>query len=231
MFCAPGLVLGGTEGTGSSCHVLRSQNRLGWYGGRRVYFSCFAQPDSFSTVPRTSGPIYMFCAPGLILGGSEGAGSRFHILRSRTRFQRDRGRRVPFHGLRSWSQFRRNRWRPFPFSCFALSDSFSTVTRSSGPVFIFCAPGLIFDVAEGVGSRFHILCSRICFGRYRRRRVQFSCFALPGSFGAVTRVSGPIFRFGAVELILGGTEFVGSGFHVLRSRSSSGWYQGSLVQF
>jgi hypothetical protein len=124
----------------------------------------------------------MFCAPGLDFGGTEGVGFRFHVLRSRTRFRRYRGRRVPF-------------------SCFALLDSISTVSMTSGPRFLFCAPGLIFDGTEGAGSRFLILRSRPVFSgierigshfhvfrshthfrRYRRRQVPFSCFPLPDSF-------------------------------------------------
>jgi hypothetical protein len=51
-----------------------------------VPFSCFARPYSFSAVPRASGPVIMFCPPGLIFGGTECVESRFHVLRSRTRF-------------------------------------------------------------------------------------------------------------------------------------------------
>jgi hypothetical protein len=87
--------------------------------GHRVRFSCLALVDSFSAVPRAPGPVFLFCSPELILGGTEGVGSRFHVLRSRTHLGRYRGRRVPF-------------------SCFVLPDSFSTVARSSGPVFMFC---------------------------------------------------------------------------------------------
>jgi hypothetical protein len=60
MFCAPGVVFGGNKGVG-------------------VPFSCFALPDSFSAVPRASGPVFMFCVPGLIFGGTEGVGSRFDV--------------------------------------------------------------------------------------------------------------------------------------------------------
>jgi hypothetical protein len=38
----------------------------------------------------------MFCAPELVFGGTKGAGSHFHVLRSMTRFRRRRVRRVPF---------------------------------------------------------------------------------------------------------------------------------------
>jgi hypothetical protein len=145
MFCAPGLVFGGSEDVRTRFHVLRSRARFRRRGGRRVPFSCFALPDSFRAVPMVSGPIFMCCAPRLVLGGTEGIGSRLHVLRARIHFRRYRGRRVPF-------------------SCFALPDSFLAVPRASGTVFMFCAPGLVFGGNEGVGSRFHVLRSRSCFG-------------------------------------------------------------------
>jgi hypothetical protein len=111
---------------------------------RRLPFSCFACPDSFSAVPRGSGPVFMFCAFGPNFGGTEGVGSRFHVLRAHTCFRRYRGRQDPF-------------------SCFALPVSFSAVLSASIPVFMFCAPGLIFDGTEGDGSRFHVLRSRTRF--------------------------------------------------------------------
>jgi hypothetical protein len=121
-------------------------------------FSCFTLPDSISTVPRASGPLFKFCAPELVFSSTEGVRSRFHVLRSRAHFWRYGGRRVTI-------------------SCFALPDSFSTVPRASVPVFMFCAPGLVFGGNEGVGTRFHILRSQTRFRWYRGRRVQFSCFA------------------------------------------------------
>jgi hypothetical protein len=105
MFCVSELVFGGTVGVGSRFHVLRYQTHFRRYRGRRVLFSCFALPNSFSTVPTASGTALMFCATRLVFGGTEGVGSRFHVLRSRTRFRLYRGRRVPF-------------------SCSALPDSF-----------------------------------------------------------------------------------------------------------
>jgi hypothetical protein len=125
MFCVPGHIFGGAEGVGSRFQVLRFRTRFMWYRGRRVPFSCFALPDSFSAVPRVSGPVFMFCAPGLDFGGTEGVGSRFHVSQSRTRFRRYRGRLVPF-------------------SCLARPDSFSAVTRAPVPIFMFCAPELVF---------------------------------------------------------------------------------------
>jgi hypothetical protein len=179
MFCAPELVLGGTESVRSNFHVLRSQTcfgrsegtessfhvlrgtkgvrsnfhvlhfltRFARYQGRQVQFSCFALLDPFCTVPRASGPVFMFCAPELVLGGTESVGSSFHVLRSWTRFGRSEGERAHF-------------------SCSALLDSFSAVPRASGPVFMVCAPGVIFGGIEGVRSRFHDLRSQNNFGWY-----------------------------------------------------------------
>jgi hypothetical protein len=147
MFCAPRLVFGYTEGVGSRLHVLRSRARFRRYRWRRVPFSCFVSPDSFSAVPRASGLVFMFFVPGFVFGGTEGVGHRFHVLCSVTHFRQCRGRRVPF-------------------SCFAHPDSFSAVPRASGPVFVFCAPRLIFDGTEGVVSRYHVLRARTRFRRY-----------------------------------------------------------------
>jgi hypothetical protein len=77
-------------------HVLGSLASFGQYRGRRVQFSCFTLPNSFSVVQRVSGPVLMLCAPTLIFDGTEGLGSRFHVLRSQTHFQRYRGCRDPF---------------------------------------------------------------------------------------------------------------------------------------
>jgi hypothetical protein len=177
-FSSPGVVFGGTEGVGSRSHVLRAMTHFRRYLGRGVEFSCFARPNSFSAVPRASLPVFMFYAPGLVFGGTVGVPSRFLVLRSRTHFQRYRGRRVPF-------------------SCFASPDSFSAVPGASGPVFLLCAPGLIFGgtggvcpiflfcartrfgVTEGVGSHFNVLRSPTCFQRYRGCCVPFSRFSRP----------------------------------------------------
>jgi hypothetical protein len=198
MFCAPGLVFDGTDGIGSYFHVLRALTHFPRYRGRRVSFSCFVLPYTFSTVPRASGPVFMFCSSGLIFSGTEGVRSRFHISRSRT-------------------CFRRCRVRPVPFSCFVLPDSFSVFPRATNPVFMLCASGLVFGGTEGVGSRFHVPRTRTYFRRYGGRLVSFSCFECPDSFSAETRVSGAVFMFFAPGIVSRGTEGVGSHFQVLSS--------------
>jgi hypothetical protein len=154
MLSALGLVFGVTEGDGFRFLVLRFWARFRHYRGRLVPFSCFALPYSFSAAPRASGPIFMFCAPVLVFGGTEGVGSRFHVLRSRTRFGRYQVRRDPF-------------------SFVAFPDSFSAVPRATGTVFLCCAPELIFDSSGSVGYRFHVLRAWNLFRRYQGRRVPF----------------------------------------------------------
>jgi hypothetical protein len=142
MFFAPGLVFGGTEGVGSLFHLLRSRTRFRRYRGRRVPFSSFALQNSFSVVPRASLPVFLFYALGLIFGGSDGVGSRFHVLRARTHFRRTEGIGCHFHVLSARTHFH-----------------VFGVPRASGvgSCFMFCAPGLIFNASVGVGSRFHVL--------------------------------------------------------------------------
>jgi hypothetical protein len=135
MFFGSILVYGGTVGVVSRFYVLRARTRFRRCRVHQVPFSCFALLDSFLAMSSASGPFFMFCAPGLIFGGTGGVGSRFHVLRARTRFRRYRGRRVPF-------------------PCFARPNSFSAVPRASGPVFMFCTPGLVFSGVECVGVPF-----------------------------------------------------------------------------
>jgi hypothetical protein len=140
----------------------------------------------FLAVPRASGPVFMFCAlelvfmfcaPGLVFDDTEGVGYCFLVLRSLNHFDGAECVGSHFYVLRARTRFRWYRGRQIPFSCFKRSDSFSTVPRSSGPVFMFCAPRLVFDGTEGVGSRFHVLSARTRFRRYRGRQISFSCFA------------------------------------------------------
>jgi hypothetical protein len=206
MFCAPGLIFGGTERVGSRFHVLRSRTHFRRYRGRRVSFSCFALPDSFSTETRrrvpfssfpavlwASCPIFMSCALILNFGGTESVRIGLHVLRTRTHFRRYRGRLVSF-------------------SCFAYLNSFSTVPRTSAPVFMFCVPELIFYGTKDVGSRFHVLRARTHFRRYRGRRDHFFMFCAP-------------------ELVFGGTEGVGTSFHALRAQTHFLRYQGRWLPF
>jgi hypothetical protein len=195
------LVCGCTEGIRSHFHLLRSRTNFRRYRGRRVPFSSFALPDSFSTRPRAWGPVFMFCAPELIFGGTEGVGSVFMFCAPGLVFGDTEGVGFCFDVLLVRTRFRRYRGRWVPFSCFASPDSILMVPRASGPVFMFCVPGLIFDGTErvgsgflvlrvrnhfrryrGVGSRFHVLCARTHFRLYLGRRVPFSFFALPVSF-------------------------------------------------
>jgi hypothetical protein len=220
MFCALGLFFGGTEGVRFCFHVWCARTHFRRHLGRRVLFSHFTRPNSFSAVPTTSGPVFMVCAPRHVFGGAKGVGSRFHVLRVRSHFRRYRGRRLPI-------------------SSFALPDSFSAVPRVSAPVFMFCGSGLFFGGTERIGTHFHVLRSVTRFPRYRGRRlpftyfarpysfyqrcgghrVPFSCFALPESFSAVPRASPPVFMFYAPGYVFGATKGVGSHFHVFLSRT------------
>jgi hypothetical protein len=141
-----------------------------------------------------------FALPDMFFGGPEGDMSHFHVLHVGTSFWQYLGRRIPF-------------------SCFAFPNTSSAIRRASGPIFMFFAPALVFGGNEGVGSRFHLLRSQSWFPQYRVRRVPFSYFALPDSFSAVPRASGPVFMFCTPGLIFGGTDGVRSYFHVLHSRT------------
>jgi hypothetical protein len=177
MFCAPGLAFDGTEGAGPRFHVLRSRNRLGSYQGQQVPFSSFELLDTFFTVPRAPCPVFIFCAPGLIFDGSEGAESRIHVLRSRTHFGQYRGCQVQF------SCFAPDSFGAAPSASglifmFCAPGLILAISRVSGPVFVFCALALVFDGTEGIGSRFNVLQSRTRFRTYRGRQVSFASFAL-----------------------------------------------------
>jgi hypothetical protein len=220
------------------------------YRGRRVPFSCFALPDSFSAVTRVSGPVFMFSALGLVFGGTEGVGPvSFSSFARRDTFSAVLRASGPvFMFCAPGLVFGRYRGCRVPFSCFALADSFLVVPRAtstplgsrtlfrqhrgaSGPVFMFCSPGLVFGGTEVVWSRFHVLRARTRFRRFRGRRVPFSCFELPDSFSAVPRASCPVFMFCAPGLVLGGIEGVGSRFHVLRARTHYRRNRGRLLPF
>jgi hypothetical protein len=155
----------------------------------------FCSPGVVSRGTEGVGSVFKFCAPELVFGSTAGIGSRFHVLRARTYFRWYRGCRVC----------------RIPFSCFMRPDSF----YASGPIFVFCFPGHIFDGTEGVGSRFLILRAWTRLQRKRGCRVPFSCFALPESFPVIPRASGPVFKFCALRLVFGSTAGIGSRFHVL----------------
>jgi hypothetical protein len=229
MFCAPGLVFGVTEGVGSRFHVLRARTCFRRYRWRRVPFLYFALPDMFSAVPK--GPVFMICAPRLVFVGTEGFRSRFQVLLSRTLFRRYRGRRVSFSCFTLPNSFSTVSGRRLPFSCLARLDSLSAVPRASVPIFMFCAPGLFFDGIEGVVSSFHVLRSRTRFRRYRGRCVPFSYFARPDPVSGVPRVSGPVFLFCAPGHDFGGTDGVGSRFHVLHVRTHFRLYRWCRLPF
>jgi hypothetical protein len=147
MFCAPTLVFGDTKGVGSRFNVLRVQTHFLRYRGHSVPFSCFTIPDSFSAVPRASGPVIKYCESGHVFCGTEGILSLFLVLRARNRFRRYQVRRVPI-------------------SCFARSDSFLAVPRASRPIFMFCASRLVIRDTEGVRSHFNVLRFWTHFLRY-----------------------------------------------------------------
>jgi hypothetical protein len=131
-----------------------------------VHFSCFTLLNTFSTVPRVSGPLLMFCTSRPVFGGIEGARSTFRVLRA-------------------WTHFHRYRGCPVQFSYFALLDSCLDVLRALGPVFIFalqesfwaeprtpcalsmfCAPSLFLGGTEGAGCTFHVFRYQTHFRRY-----------------------------------------------------------------
>jgi hypothetical protein len=95
----------------------------------------------------------MFYASGLIFGGSEVVGSRFHVLQARTYFWRYRG---PY-------LFLAISWASAPIFMFCIPRLIFGDTVGVSPVFMFCAPVLIFGDTEGVKSHFHVLRARGSF--------------------------------------------------------------------
>jgi hypothetical protein len=158
-----------------------------------------------------SGPVFMFCALGLVWGGNVGAGYRFHVLLSRTYLGRYQGRRVPI----SW---------------FALPDSISAEPRAPVPIFMFCAARIVWGGIEGVRSCFQVLRSHIFFSCTEGVRSLFQVCTSQLVLG-VTRVSGPVFMLCSPRLVLGGTEGGGSNFHVLHSRTHFRRYRGHRAPF
>jgi hypothetical protein len=107
-----------------------------------------------------SAPVFMFCVPGLVFNGTVVVGYHFLVLRAQTSIRQFRGLRVPF-------------------SVIVHTYSFSTVPRASGPVFMFCVPGLFSAVSKASSSVFMSCAPRLIFDGYQGRRVPFSCFAIP----------------------------------------------------
>jgi hypothetical protein len=163
--------------------------------------------------PRTSGPVFKFCSRRLIFGGTEGVGSRFHVLYSRTRFRRYRRRRLLFSCFSRPDTFSAVPRVLGPvFKYWGRSDMFFKIPKVSGPILMFCSPRVVSRGTEGVGSCFQVLHSQTNFWKYRGHQIPFSCFALPDSFSMIPRASVPILMFCAPELIFGGTEGVSSRF-------------------
>jgi hypothetical protein len=163
IFWAPGLVFSVIEGIESHFHVLRALTHFRRYRGRRVPFSCLSLSDSFSAVPSALCPIFMFCAPEIDFGGTEGVRSRFPLPNMFFAVWRASGPVFKFcapglvfggtEGVGSHFHVLRSRSR-FP--------------RCQGcqvPVFMFYAPVLVFGSIEGVRFRFHFLRSRTRFRR------------------------------------------------------------------
>jgi hypothetical protein len=164
IYYAPGLIFQRYQGRQVRFHVLRSRTIFRRYRQRRVPFLCFALSESFSAIPRASGPFLVFCAPGLVLGGTEGARSSFHVLRSRIYFGRYRGRRFQFSCIAILDSFSAVSRASGPVFIFALPDSYLAVPRAPNPVFMFCALGPVSGGTEGIGSRFHVLRPELIFG-------------------------------------------------------------------
>jgi hypothetical protein len=163
-------------------------------------FSSFALADSFSSVPRASGPVFIF-------------------LWVRTNFLRYRGHSVKFSCFAS----------PDSFSAVPMASGPVLMYCESGHVFcgtegvlslfhISRARTHFFDSTECVGSRFHVLRAQTRCWLYRGRQVLFSCFALPDSFSAIPRASSLVFMYCGSGLIFCRTEGIRSRFLVLLAR-------------
>jgi hypothetical protein len=121
--------------------------------------SCFALLDPFSAIKRALRPVFLFYAPGLVLGSTEGAvqfscftlqhpfsaiprtsNLVFMFCASELIFGGTKGVRYNFHILSYRNYFARYRGSRVQFSCFTLLDPFSAIKRVSGPVFMFQVP-------------------------------------------------------------------------------------------
>jgi hypothetical protein len=165
MFFAPGLISSGIEGVGSTFHVLHSLAHFWWYRGRQAQFSCFTLLGLFSAVTRALSPLFIFRALRLIFSNTEGAMPVLIFYVPGFIFSGTGGVESTFDILRSYTR-RWYRGRQTHFSCSALPNSFSTILRALGPLFMFCASGLIFGGTEIIGPSFHVLGSPTYFRRY-----------------------------------------------------------------
>jgi hypothetical protein len=156
MFFVLTLIFGDTKGAGSRFQASRSRARFRRYGWCWVSISCFALPDSFSAVPSASKPVSCF--------------------------QPCRVRRVLFICFVRPNSFSAVRGRQVLFSCFVRRNSFSAAPRVSAPIFMFCAPEIIFGGTECVVSRFHVMRAQTRFQRCRVHRLPFSYFVLSDTF-------------------------------------------------
>jgi hypothetical protein len=191
IFRAPDLDFSGTEGVGFSFHVFCSRDRFGRYRWCRVSFLCFPHPDSFSMLVRASGSVFIFSLPDTFWAVPRASDLVFLFCALGLIFGGTEGVGPHFH--------------------VCVPGLILGGTRAPCPVFMFYAPEFFFAGIEGVGSSSHVLRFRTRLRRYRRRLVQFSCFALSDLFWAVPS---PVFMFCALRLIFGGTDGVRSHFHV-----------------
>jgi hypothetical protein len=178
----------------------------------------FCAPESiFSDIEVTRSSL-MFCTPRLIFGGTEGAGSNFHVLLLpnpfltvlRTRgpvflfcapgliFGGTESARSNFHVLHSRLIFVDNEGVRSHFFV-SLPDSFSVVAKVSSLVLMFCALGPAFRATVDVGTLFIF-------------------YALESIFSDIEATESSL-MFCTPRLIFGSTEGTGSNFHVLRSRT------------
>jgi hypothetical protein len=196
MFCVPGHVFGGNEGAGCCFLILRSRVVSRGTEGVFVLFSCFSLPDSFSAVPRTTGLIFIFCAPGHVLRRKRGCRTSSSCFALPESFPTVPRASCPvFKFCAPGLVFNGITGVGFPFHVFSTPELIFGVNEVVGSRFMFCAPGLIFGGTEGVGSRFYVLRARTDFRRYRGRPIPFSCFLHPDMFSAIPRTSGPILMF------------------------------------
>jgi hypothetical protein len=137
--CAHRFIFDGTKGVECRFHVLRSRTRFGRYRGGQVQFSCFALPDSISSVLRRQVLFSLFALPNYFSAAPR--------------------RRVPFLSFVLQDTFSAVSMASGPVFTFCALEPFCAVLVALGPVLIFCALEIVLGGFEGVGSHFHVLCS------------------------------------------------------------------------